>query len=705
MSSSDSNPENASSAPAGEDNRISHTTEMGPPASSAAATATANIWGWFEKAQEQAKVVKELATVKAQAIVQQANEIRQNYDMQIASDILMHSMGAGATVVNRHQEGGAAPTSKKSGEEVTTEESLDVHYITENILTMSFPYSAKTKPKGMKQWNDINKVAEFLREKHAGRYMIWNVSEDPYDYSLFDNQVLEYKFPGHPAPPLGLLFKICAAIESWLDADRNNVAVVHCLTGKGRTGSILACVLAWIGEFSSPLEALNYVANRRKLSIEELTIPSQRRYIQYFSNVLDGVKPRSDPLLLRRVIMNTIPRFGAAKDGSVEGCCPYLQIFKNGNLLANSYIPSKASVKSTGSDGNKQPIELKWISTNEGSISFHMDVMIHGDVLIRCRNMDLNNGHRESMFRAAFHTGYTPVGVLRLTKAQLDGCDVDDRFDDGFFVDFIFAPVEKRDLSGRNVPLSAPPEMPIETELPSAARPVDTLQDATDSGLVVDSDVASKFDEMLHRDGRFWDKIALRKSRATANDSKKRKSRKFATSNNEVFSIGDDSFDTGRAPNANDKFAELYDDSSLLMDVKAEISINSAAVSSAAPPSNSSEISDLELIMQLAQAEEEENISLTPPEPLSQAHNSIESNIISKVDSPNIAASANPSSAISDELMALEDFERELGLVSPLKTEHSAGNGSTSAPTSNDDINFGDNFDELEKYLQSLGNS
>ena len=34
------------------------------------------------------------------------------------------------------------------------------------------------------------------------------------------------------------------------------------------------------------------------------------------------------------------------------------------------------------------------------------------------------------MFRAAFHTGYVPCGVLRLGKAQLDGACVDSRFDE-----------------------------------------------------------------------------------------------------------------------------------------------------------------------------------------------------------------------------------------------------------------------------------
>lgn len=99
------------------------------------------------------------------------------------------------------------------------------------------------------------------------------------------------------------------------------------------------------------MEALQYTANRRNVPVESLTIPSQRRYIQYFSNVLDGVKPRAEPLLLRRIIMNGTPGYcpdptwtdssqdkdtDADKDQLTLGCCPYIQIFKNGRLMASA---------------------------------------------------------------------------------------------------------------------------------------------------------------------------------------------------------------------------------------------------------------------------------------------------------------------------------------------------------------------------------
>ena len=69
-------------------------------------------------------------------------------------------------------------------------------------------------------------------------------------------------------------------------------------------------------------------------------------------------------------------------------------------------------------------------------------VAFKGDILVRCRHVS-SKGARVSMFRAAFHTGYVPCGVLRLNKAQLDGPCTDDRFDDDFFIDLMFAPVSR----------------------------------------------------------------------------------------------------------------------------------------------------------------------------------------------------------------------------------------------------------------------
>lgn len=42
------------------------------------------------------------------------------------------------------------------------------------------------------------------------------------------------------------------------------------------------------------------------------------------------------------------------------------------------------------------------------------------------------------MCRAAFHTGYMPHGILRLSKSQLDGACLDSRFDQARAQSFLF---------------------------------------------------------------------------------------------------------------------------------------------------------------------------------------------------------------------------------------------------------------------------
>ena len=363
-------------------------------------------WGeWFEGAKiktkelaEKAQVMAEAATKVAQEkaieLAKQANDLRQEYDMQLTSSIL-------STLTGPEVKGGGSTHQNPPRKSI-----LDLVYITENLVSMAFPFDPK-KPGNTEGGNDINTVARFLKQRHGSHFMIWNVSEEPYDYSLFGDQVLEYKFPGHPAPPLGLLFKICTSVESWLDADEKNVAVVHCLTGKGRTAALMACILTWIGEFSSPMEGLQYVAERRGISADILTIPSQRRYVQYFSNMLDGVKPRSEPLLLRRVIINSIPDFSdSTSPEGIKGCCPYVQLFKCGKLVATAAPPAGENDKNENNSGThtQKQLELKWVSSSEGSVSFNVDSAVQGDLLLRCRHAD-PNGSRVSMFRAAFHTG------------------------------------------------------------------------------------------------------------------------------------------------------------------------------------------------------------------------------------------------------------------------------------------------------------
>ena len=122
---------------------------------------------------------------------------------------------------------------------------LDLSYITPRILATSYPASGLETV----YRNSAADVAKFLNARHTGRHLILNLSERPYSAETFGERasVLEQGFPDHHAPPLEVAWRSCAAMHAWLLADPENIVVVHCLAGKGRTGVIIACYLILSG--------------------------------------------------------------------------------------------------------------------------------------------------------------------------------------------------------------------------------------------------------------------------------------------------------------------------------------------------------------------------------------------------------------------------------------------------------------------------
>ena len=186
----------------------------------------------------------------------------------------------------------------------------EVVYVTDRLIMMGHPYMQSNVDGEITADRKLAAVGHLLERRHGGRYMVYNLSEMEYPTEVLENQVMVYKFPGSPAPPLGLWLKILLSMESWLKADSRNVCVLHCLTGRGRSSIVLAAFLAWMAEagFSQDTDyALQYICQCKKIT-EDLTIPSQRRYLTYFSNMLDGVRPAQPPLLLKRIILSEAPK-------------------------------------------------------------------------------------------------------------------------------------------------------------------------------------------------------------------------------------------------------------------------------------------------------------------------------------------------------------------------------------------------------------
>ncbi|XP_020219930.1 phosphatidylinositol 3,4,5-trisphosphate 3-phosphatase and protein-tyrosine-phosphatase PTEN1 [Cajanus cajan] len=164
---------------------------------------------------------------------------------------------------------------------------LDMSYITDRVLAMSFPAQRMRAVYRNPLWQ----VKSVLDMRHNEHYKIYNLCiEENYDPALFYGRVEAYPFDDNHVPSLEMIKDFCESVESWLASDPKNIAVIHCMAGKGRTGLMVCAYLTYCG--MSAEEALQLYADRRTTNNEGVSIPSQRRYVTYWESLLSNSVPR-----------------------------------------------------------------------------------------------------------------------------------------------------------------------------------------------------------------------------------------------------------------------------------------------------------------------------------------------------------------------------------------------------------------------------
>ena len=87
--------------------------------------------------------------------------------------------------------------------------------------------------------NSLDDVKRFLDDCHDDHYKFYNLySERDYDVHKFHGKVAVYPLADHqPRLEFGQILTFCRDVKHWLSQHQENVAVIHCKAGKGRTGN------------------------------------------------------------------------------------------------------------------------------------------------------------------------------------------------------------------------------------------------------------------------------------------------------------------------------------------------------------------------------------------------------------------------------------------------------------------------------------
>ncbi|VVC41187.1 Hypothetical protein CINCED_3A007570 [Cinara cedri] len=263
---------------------------------------------------------------------------------------------------------------------------LDLTYIVNNVIAMGFPAE---NLEGVVYRNHIDDVSRLLDKKHPNHYKIYNLcSEKSYDGSKFHQRVATYPFQDHNPPSIEVIRPFCEDVENWLSRDDRNVAAVHCKAGKGRTGVMISCYLIHTKQYSSAEEALNYYGQQRTLDEKGVTIPSQRRYVDYYA-------------LLVKYNLNYKPVVLTIKEIKLD---PVPNIFNSGQTCIRVVI-------SEWIDGNSSKLRKVYSSdvqdfrrnASDVTIRLTQITQVLGDVKVECYNKHKMK-KKEKLFHFWFNT-------------------------------------------------------------------------------------------------------------------------------------------------------------------------------------------------------------------------------------------------------------------------------------------------------------
>ncbi|KFQ23966.1 Phosphatidylinositol 3,4,5-trisphosphate 3-phosphatase TPTE2, partial [Mesitornis unicolor] len=287
---------------------------------------------------------------------------------------------------------------------------LDLTYVTDRIIAMSFPSSGKQSF----YRNPIEEVARFLDTKHADHYKVYNLcSEKGYDPKYFHYRVERIFIDDHNVPALQDMVKFTANVREWMSQDEKNIIAIHCKGGKGRTGTMICIWLIDSYQFESAKESLNYFAERRtdkstSTKFQGVETPSQSRYVGYYEilkNKYDSKLPPERQLKIKNFKIHSIHGVGKGNGTDMK-----VQVIVKKQVVLECVCASQGNCK------------LFFDSESDSVvIAVEDSPVISGDVKVRFESQsDLLKGYDDCPFFFWFNTFFIENNRLYLPRNELD---------------------------------------------------------------------------------------------------------------------------------------------------------------------------------------------------------------------------------------------------------------------------------------------
>lgn len=287
---------------------------------------------------------------------------------------------------------------------------LDLTYVTDRVIAMSFPSSGKQAL----YRNPIREVARFLDTKHQDHYKVFNLcSEKGYDSKFFHYRVERIMIDDHNVPSLEDMLRYTACVRDWMSADSRNVIAIHCKGGKGRTGTMVCTWLIDSDQFESAQESLDYFGERRtdksmSSKFQGVETPSQSRYVGYYEimkNQYNRQMPPPKTLKIKSIRIHSIAGVGKSNGSDLK-----VKIIVKRELVFQCVCAKHENCTLFPDIGNNAVV----ISLQEGPV-------VTGDVKVMFESSaGLPKGYEDCPFYFWFNTSFIENNRLFLSREELD---------------------------------------------------------------------------------------------------------------------------------------------------------------------------------------------------------------------------------------------------------------------------------------------